>query len=593
MIRNSIKQRVILLDLLLVLPLFLIFSIIILAVFRKSNYELNYSKLSYIEEKCSNIANRNVEIIKITNMLYLDTDINRMVSKKQQPSDYEYIANQNMVYKKMVELTESFPDRQYQIMLLCDNGSSYYQASLGFEADALNAKKLQQEEWYQEIEKENDAVYFLPRYRSKELQKLFEKDTLFAVRNIRNLNSGRHVGMIIVAVSENIWGENSIREEDTVENSMVIDQFRKIIFSSDSSLYETDVADNHYYEKIVNNEKGFFLGNVNGQFCHIRFSEIGDTGWKYITYEPYKRSWSVYVICLLILSGAVVAVITLIVLYNCNYISRRVNRLNHNMLEVAAGNLKTRMLDDYEIEFKELSQNFNGMLNRIEDLMRKLEKEEQEKHILEIQALQAQINPHFFYNTLVTIRFMIQMEQYKEADMAILAFSKLLRKSFAYNQKWISIGEELEFTEEYLKLMSLRDKDKFRWNIAIEECVKNLGILKNMVQPLVENSISHGFNMKTEQGTIWIRAYQLDETVIIEVEDDGVGADISKINKCIQSQEVSKAKEQFNGIGISNIQMRIKKNFGSDFGLQAEMNSHGGTTFRMKIPVLVLGGKET
>lgn len=183
MIRNSIKQRVILLDLLLVLPLFLIFSVIILAVFRKSNYELNYSKLSYIEEKCSNIANRNVEIIKITNMLYLDTDINRMVSKKQQPSDYEYIANQNMVYKKMVELTESFPDRQYQIMLLCDNGSSYYQASLGFEADALNAKKLQQEEWYQEIEKENDAVYFLPRYRSKELQKLFEKDTLFAVRN--------------------------------------------------------------------------------------------------------------------------------------------------------------------------------------------------------------------------------------------------------------------------------------------------------------------------------------------------------------------------------------------------------------------------
>ena len=109
------------------------------------------------------------------------------------------------------------------------------------------------------------------------------------------------------------------------------------------------------------------------------------------------------------------------------------------------------------------------MLDKIQELLRQLEKEEEkEKHRLEIQALQAQIIPTFYYNTLVTIRFMIQMEEYEEADQAVLSFSKLLRKSFASQQKFISIKEEMDMVEEYLELMSLRYKNKFQWKMVIE-----------------------------------------------------------------------------------------------------------------------------
>ena len=127
----SIKRTVLLFDFVIVVPLFLLFCILTIAVFQKSNYEWNKSKLSAIEERCSNISARNTEIVKITNMLYLDFEINQILSQKTKLTGYEKIQANDKIQKKMTELTELFPERQYQIMILCSNGSSYFQNSLG------------------------------------------------------------------------------------------------------------------------------------------------------------------------------------------------------------------------------------------------------------------------------------------------------------------------------------------------------------------------------------------------------------------------------------------------------------------------------
>lgn len=588
---GSIKKRVIFLDFMMVLPLFLLFCFLMRIVFRNSNLELNYSKLDVIEEKCSNIADRNEEIIKISNILYLDPEINQLLSRKKELTGYQYVEAQNKIQGKMLELTELFPSRQYQFMLFCKNGAQFLQSSLNLTDSDLSYAAISSEKWYQEVDKENDMFYFLPKYRSEVLGEAFQEDTLFAIRNIRNINSGRHIGIMVIAVSDNIWGKE-IQDTDSREDTIVIDQYRKIIYSSDRALYEKDVDDNSYYQQFTRYKKGFFLGNVNGKYCHIRFAEIPGMDWKFITYTPYQGSRSVYVTLLMALGFSMLAVLILIVFYNCNFISKRMKRLNQNILEVSEGNLKTRIRDDYETEFRELCLNFNTMLDRIEELMEKLEREEKEKHALEIQALQAQINPHFFHNTLVTIRFMIQMEKYQDADRAILAFSKLLRKSFSYAQKIICVTEELSAVEDYLELMLLRFQDKFQWEIKVEDGVGELGILKNVIQPLVENSISHGFNMKEGMGHIVINAYRRDETVVVEVEDDGVGVDIEKVHSCIEKRQIPKADERVSEIGLSNIQMRIIRNFGSQYGLDAKINPSGGVTFRMVIPALELGGKE-
>ena len=549
---NSIKRTVLIFDFLIVVPLFILFCILTIAVFQKSNYEWNKSKLSAIEERSANISARNTEIIKITNMLYLDSEINQILSQKTNLTGYERRRAHDKIQNKMRELTELFPERQYQIMVLCSNGSNYFQNSLEFMGDEIKYEDLQKEAWYLETKDKEDEIYFLPQYRSVLLKELFPKDTLFAVRNIRNLNTGRKIGTVLVAISHDIWGKEAEISEKYMENVIVMDQYRKIIYASDPTLYGTDIKENSYYKKIVENEKGFFVGNVKNQKSHIRFSSIFQTGWKLISYEPYQNFWSFYVVLLLGLGTAMFLVLTFIVLHNCRIIEGRMKRLNKNILEVSSGNLEAKISENYEIEFQEIFCNFNSMLDKIQELLKQLEREEEEKHRMEIQALQAQINPHFFYNTLVTIRFMIQMEEYSEADQAILSFSKLLRKSFANQQKFITIKEEMDMVEEYLKLMSLRYKEKFQWKIIIEYEIAELGILKNLIQPLVENSISHGFNTKEEQGHIWIRAYNKDGKVIVEVEDDGVGVDLERVKTCIESREVPRVKEQFSGIGVSN-----------------------------------------
>ena len=181
---------------------------------------------------------------------------------------------------------------------------------------------------------------------------------------------------------------------------------------------------------------------------------------------------------------------------------------------------------------------------------------------------------------------MIQIGEYQDADRTLIAFSKLLRKSFADSRRITSLKEELEMVEEYMELMSLRYQGRFLWRISVTVDKNKIGILKNTIQPLVENSISHGFNMKEDTGHIQIRVYQEKDSVIVEVEDDGVGADLDKINTCIHNQYIPKVRDQFSEIGLSNIQMRITRNFGEEYGLTASLNQSNGVTLRMKLPLI-------
>ena len=381
---NSIKRTVLFFDFLIVVPLFILFCVLTIAVFQKSNYEWNKSKLSAIEERSDNISARNTEIVKITNMLYLDSEINQILSQKTNLTGYEKNQAYDKIQKKMRELTELFPERQYQIIVLCSNGASYFQNSLEFMGDEMEYEDLQAEPWYQETKDKKDEIYFLPQYRSPLLKELFPEDTLFAVRNIRNLNSGRKIGTVLVAISHDIWGNEAEGSEKHVENVIVMDQYRKIIYASDPTLYGTDIKENTYYRKIIENEKGFFVGNVKSQKSHIRFSSIFQTGWKLISYEPYQNFWSFYVVLLLGLGAAMFLVLTFIVLHNCRIIEGRMKRLNKNILEVSRGNLEAKISENYETEFRDIFCNFNTMLDKIQELLKQLEKEEEEKHRLEI-----------------------------------------------------------------------------------------------------------------------------------------------------------------------------------------------------------------
>lgn len=224
------------------------------------------------------------------------------------------------------------------------------------------------------------------------------------------------------------------------------------------------------------------------------------------------------------------------------------------------------------------------MIGRIEELIVRLEQEEEEKRGLEMQALQAQINPHFLYNTLASIRFLVEMDMGEQADESLLALAKLLRRTYSDKREYIPVAEEMESLKNYLVLMENRYQDTFVWSIEVSDEVKDWLIPKISVQPLVENAIAHGFCQKEDTGHILIAAGAEEDDLLVRVEDDGIGGDLEYIHGVLDGREETRTNEQFSGIGIRNVQKRLQIIYGEEYGISAEHTPGGGMCFAIRIP---------
>ena len=304
-------------------------------------------------------------------------------------------------------------------------------------------------------------------------------------------------------------------------------------------------------------------------------------------YEEEKGAvWTANRIFVMILLVAAVYVLLAVIMsvYNSRYISRPVQKLKADMKNVYRGDLTVRTPVETNDEFGQLSLQFNQMIGRIEELIVRLEQEEEEKRGLEMQALQAQINPHFLYNTLASIRFLVEMDMGEQADESLLALAKLLRRTYSDKREYIPVAEEMESLKNYLVLMENRYQDTFVWSIEVSDEVKDWLIPKISVQPLVENAIAHGFCQKEDTGHILIAAGAEEDDLLVRVEDDGIGGDLEYIHGVLDGREETRTNEQFSGIGIRNVQKRLQIIYGEEYGISAEHTPGGGMCFAIRIP---------
>jgi len=218
-----------------------------------------------------------------------------------------------------------------------------------------------------------------------------------------------------------------------------------------------------------------------------------------------------------------------------------------------------------------------------------LKAKDEEKRVLELQALQAQINPHFLYNTLASIRFLLEMGMEEKAGESLLALGKLLRRTFSDYRELITVREEMQNLENYLILMSNRYQDTFEWEIQVSDDARECRIPRISVQPLVENSISHGFSGKEDMGHITVNAYAENGELFITVTDDGVGGNAEEIRKLLMDSLEITRKDQVSGIGVKNVQERLQLIFGKEYGMAVENVQDGGICVTMRIPMLDKG----
>jgi len=266
-----------------------------------------------------------------------------------------------------------------------------------------------------------------------------------------------------------------------------------------------------------------------------------------------------------------------------------IKKLHDITTTITKNDLKVLVTSDNVNEITELGISFNIMIGRIRELLDAKVKEQENLKKAELKALQAQINPHFLYNTLDTIVWMAETNKMEEVIEIVRALSSFFRIALSKGKDWIPIRQEIEHVRSYLYIQKIRYRDILDYEIEVDESILDGTILKLTLQPLVENALYHGIKNKRGGGTIWVRARRADhDLVLLEVHDDGVGFTpykIAKINSAITDHSDDKILQSESGFGLENVHKRIQLYYGKQYGLSIQSQYLEGTSVTVTIPL--------
>ncbi len=260
--------------------------------------------------------------------------------------------------------------------------------------------------------------------------------------------------------------------------------------------------------------------------------------------------------------------------------------INEKMTAVQMGQFETQSDIDRKDEIGQLSRGFNVMVHNLEEYIQEIKEEEKFKSQLEMRILQSQIRPHFIRNTLNTIRWMAEIKGARNISRALTSFSRLIDYTIAGTSALVPVREELTYLDEYLFLQNIRFQNKFVVDMDIDNAILDFLILKLSIQPVVENSIIHGFSHKSGRGELRIQGKQENSQVTFTIIDNGVGMDTATVQRILDESEPTDSFQQHNAIGLANIQKRMRLHFGKNYSIRVESEKGIGTKVFLPFPVL-------
>jgi two-component system sensor histidine kinase YesM len=339
------------------------------------------------------------------------------------------------------------------------------------------------------------------------------------------------------------------------------------------------VAEN---EAVLENIRGV-SSVVEGVVQDYLLFEVNQADVQYRTMSQGFMKWEVYSLALLI-AAIGFSVIAAWAISRSIYIP--IKRLHDVTTTITKNDLQVLVTNDNVDEITELGMSFNIMIEKIRELLQSKIKEQENLKKAELRALQAQINPHFLYNTLDTIIWMAEAQKTDQVVEIVSALSNFFRISLSKGRDWITVGEEIERTKSFLTIQRMRYRDIMDFKIEADERVVNNTVLKLILQPLVENALYHGIKNKRRGGTIIVRAMQRNgDEVLLEVEDNGIGFTPEKLDQLQAELSDDSGEENFDsGFGIGNVNKRIRLYYGKQYGLTVTSEYNVGTCATLIIP---------
>lgn len=339
-------------------------------------------------------------------------------------------------------------------------------------------------------------------------------------------------------------------------------------------------------QEIAEYGDGVHTDSFQGEKRMFTVKTIGYTGWRLVSVTEGEN------ISLISLKGGLsllaLALFFIIALGMVNaFISEKatepIRSLELALKEIESGDFETVIPEKGCYELRHLGRSLRNMTVEIQRLMEQEEREHEIQRKNELNTLQSQINPHFLYNSLDIVIWMVQNEEKEDAVKALTALARFFRIGLSGGRNIISVREEMEHVKSYLTIQKMRHKNRFQHHFEVDKEVEGMATLKLILQPLVENAIAYGVQYQDDgDGEIWVRAYLEGNDLIMQVEDNGLGIPPERLEALRRGEILPSRKGS--GIGVKNVNERISLYFGPGYGLQIDTELDEGTVITLRQP---------
>ena len=558
----------------------LIFLLIALNFTSRTIYENSNNYASQIVRQVNYDIDAYIDYMEnISSLMAKSGDLSLYLFEENQPKE-EIEAERERILTQFNTIMESRGDI-YNIAAVGDNGRYIINQGEDILTPYIDIESL---DWYQAAMHSDTGIAVSSSHVQNAIRSSY-KWVITLSRGLVNNRTGETEGIFFVdmnysAISD-LCNNNSIGNKGYI---FVLDAEGNVIYHPKQQLMYGGLLTEHIKE-IMKCEEDSLIVRDGTEHKLYTLSRSDKTGWTVVgaayTSELLKNNKQAQIQYIL---AAILLVLGVLLISNIlsREITKPLRRLTESMSRVEKGQFAKANVDvTMENEIGSLGKSYNLMTERIHTLMEQNVYEQKQKRKNELKALQAQINPHFLYNTLDSIIWMSEAGQNDEVVEMTSALAKLLRQSISNDNEQVELRQEIEYVKNYLTIQKMRYQDKLEYTIEIEPDVCHVMIVKLVLQPIVENAIYHGIKYKGSKGTLRIRAYADGEDVCIAVEDDGIGMDETVLRNIFDKRK--KAHKQ-NGVGIPNVQNRLKLYYGEKYGIIYESRCGEGTRAIIRIP---------
>lgn len=444
--------------------------------------------------------------------------------------------------------------------------------------------------WYKQAMDEMENMHF----STPHIQNLFDDGTLryywvISLSRVVELtdNGVSQLGVLLVDMDYSSISR-MMKQINTLNNG----QYYYLCDSNGQIIYhprQIQISDGIYSEnnKMASNYKdGVYNENFEGEQRKVVVNTISYTGWKLVGVIPYTTfthgtiDIRYFIVILMLLMVMMLVIINRVVSVR---ISSPILKLNDSVKEYEAGE-KPEIYIGGSLEIRHLGYSIQRSYEQIDTLMKKSVLEQNERRKSELDALQSQINPHFLYNTLESITWMIEGERNDEAVFMISQLARLFRISLSKGSTVITVRDELQHAQSYMNIQKVRYKNTFTIVFDVDSSLYSYCTVKLILQPILENAINYGVSGMDDCGEIKVTGRLADENLILAVTDNGIGMSAEEVELVLTDSD--RIHKHGSGVGLVNVNNRIQILFGKEYGLIVESEPDEGTTVSIRIPAV-------